>query len=145
MIKHPLKKLSLYFLRHSLTANGKRIVFLVTTYLKLTERDTPCKEELQRLNRALHLARTEDALLFPTRLTNLVWQQEILEDAVCRECEMGTCQVLHHQTTISMAMRACRAIVDSAPRWLRYGRRDDMYRDLVALVTLTRDPLPAAA
>lgn len=145
MKKHPLKKLSLYILRNTLSGNGKRIVFLVTTYLQLTKGSTVEREDWVRLNKALHLARSEDALVFPTMLSGLVWNGKCLEDAVCKECELTGCEVLSRATAISISMRACRAIVDIAPPWLRYGRKEDMYRDLVALVSVGRENSLATA
>lgn len=141
MDKQPLKSLALCLLRSMLSGNGKRIVFLVTTYLELTQRTKLEEEDYRRLiNSSLHIARCKEALLFPSMLKGLVWSDERVNEAISKECHLSTDAVMCQDTAISISMRACSAIVEITPKWLRYGRRDDMYRDLVALVSVGREP-----
>lgn len=130
----PMKKLSLFLMNHLLSGNGKRIVFLTTTYIKLHRESRTCPAKLEELNKRLHIARHVDALELPARMCDMVWGKDDLEKAVCASCGMQRCNLITCNLSESNLKRACQAIVDAAPSWLRYGRQSDMIDDMVNLV-----------
>lgn len=135
MKRSPFIRLLHCILRNVLSGNGKRILFLVTTYMKLTKADKLVKEDWSVLNNSLSLSRDLDALVFPAALRDLVWG---VGDIESQTCGVDVGKVMSRDTPTYSYKKICRMIVEASPTWLRYGRRDDMYKDLVAMVSIGR-------
>lgn len=129
---------SLMFLASmALRDHGKRILFVTTVYIQLARFKNSPVEVLDKLNEAMALARTGSALEAPARLHAYIWDGETINQTIYQICGKDGvyCKILKP----SDAAKACGAIVDVTPKWLWYGRREDMLGDLMKLLFTARE------
>lgn len=111
--------------------HGKRIFLITTLQLQLV-RDGIFKEEaLEKFNEALRLAKFDDALKLPALFYDQLWDDEKLQAAIHAAVHGDI-----HQQPVSYeeARKISERILDDAtPKWMRYGRKDDMINDIVVL------------
>lgn len=94
------------------------------------------QETLVKLNEALTLAEDENALMLPALLyqLGLVGQEQGLSQY--------SSEVIHHLQPEDEYLRdVCRAVLDVTPKWMVYGRRDDMFKDLFGMFKLLPHPV----
>lgn len=122
----------------------KRLVFNTTLFMHLCRMQSFQKEAMHRFNQALELARYEDALELPAKLHQVIWNGETIEKSLCQVCGGDLmCQIL----SPDVATRTCENIVECTPKWMQYGRREDMLKDVMKVMVVSRDipPQPQAA
>ena len=113
-----------------LPIHGKRILLVTTLHLQLVRDGIFREETLEKLNRALRLAKFDDALQLPAAVYDRVWDDAKLQAAV-RAVIRGS--IRDQNLTYDNAVKLSEAVLKVAPSWLHYGRHDDMVKDLVSL------------
>jgi hypothetical protein len=132
-----LKALWCGVLNALLPNHTKRTFFITTVYLNMTNLHEFKQETLAKLNEALTLAEDEAALTLPALLyqLGLVGQEQGLSQY--------SNEVIHHLQPEDEYLRdVCRAVLDVTPKWMQYGRRDDMFKDLFGMFKLLPHPTP---
>ena len=137
---------SLMFLASvALRDHGKRILFVTTIYFQLGRFKNSPSDVLEKLNEAMALARSGSALEAPARLHAYIWDGETINQTIFQICGKDGvyCKILKP----SDVAKACDAIVGVTPKWLWYGRREDMLSDLMKLLFTAREVggVPATA
>lgn len=98
----------------------KRIIFLITLYQMARKGTELSEEELEELNAALQLAKTTTASLHVP-------------------CIIAESLGLKYETPItSCGPKDMEMIIANTPKWLRYGRADDLLRDMGQLRQFAR-------
>lgn len=119
-------------------AHARRLSFIVSLHCQLREREAINWELLEKLNQALHLAdRDSRALLLPTRMCSFFWDEQELSDVM---------EYLMSSSVQSPEGRYWVAdqVTKRAPKCLRYGRHEDMRKDVERLLEyhIAKDALP---
>lgn len=106
------KKLIEIVLEQLIPVHMKRIIFLITLYRMSRNNHDLTDAELAELNSALALAKTDAAALhFPMRIAESIGLQYETPITSCGPKDLET-------------------IIERTPSWLRYGRTDDLLKDL---------------
>lgn len=121
-----------YAILFSLPKPTRRLLFIASVYLDMGLEHSLNKDELERLNRELHLARDTDALKLPTYLNSA----KLLSfgDALRGLPE----RITRHRDEEVYLREICEQILAITPKWMFYGRQlntvqSDMVADLMAL------------
>lgn len=114
--------------------HGKRILFNTSIYFELSRETYPSSKVLKRLNSALRLAVNTDALELPAHLHALFWQNRL--DEILHQIPIQ--DLIEGQDPEKIEI-FCSILVNSTPRWLKYGRRTDMVQDVKRVLTRTRE------
>jgi len=122
--------LLLWLLGIFLPIHGKRILLITTLHLQLVRDGIFREETLEKLNKALRLARYDDALQLPAAVYYKVWDDAKLQGAI-KAVISGN--IADHGLTYTEAVQLSEAILTVTPEWLHYGRHDDMVKDLISL------------
>lgn len=126
-----LIKIVAFFLLGCLIPNkGKRIIVLASLYAKLVEKGIFHKEALERINNALMIADSEEAMNLPPYVYRKVIDEGQLEEAIK---ELETTSEGNIRLTYREAKRISSQIVDLTPIWLRYSDNKTMEKDIVNL------------
>lgn len=116
-IKNDLKVFVSDMISWFIPAHMKRAMYLITLYHYML--DDPANEkidELEKLNEALYLAKTDaKSLIFPGFFTKKIWRGDGGSLLRLPEAELK------------------QNIIMRTPCWLRYGRSADLENDLVSL------------
>jgi hypothetical protein len=119
----------------------RKIFFLTTIYMQVHRLPAHHDELLQPLYKQMRLAQFKNALMLPAMFSNLIWKDTTLQTFLL---ELQTSadkeevkDALHRQIALS--------IVNITPRWLYYGRRDDMLNNVVEMLSLSDKEIPQAA
>lgn len=136
-VQYALHASFLFLASMLLRDHGRRIVFVTTVYVHMTRITSFSRDFLDHLNEAMALAKTGSALEAPARLHEYIWDGETLDETIGQICGKDglQCKALG---PIEIA-KVCDAVVDATPNWLRYGRRDDMLRDVRKLFFTARE------
>lgn len=110
--------------------HGKRIMLVTTLHLQLVRDGIFREETLEKLNSALRLARFDDALVLPATVYSSVWDDNKLQQAI-HSVIQGDLQ--HRSLGFDEAKRLSESVLAVTPKWLQYGRREDMMKDLINL------------
>ena len=110
---------------------GKRILFVVSVYLRMLRLTSNTTKAYDKLNQALKLAENTKALDLPYAIYELLWSEKL--EAIIRnqpgELFFGGTK---EQTLAITDM--CGQIVQRTPMWLRYGDFGAMLKDSVRTV-----------
>lgn len=124
-----------YAILFSLPNKTRRLLFIASVYLDMGLERTLTKDELERLNRELQLAKDTDALTLPTLLNKAHWLSygDALRDLPER--------IARHPNEEAYLREICEQILLLTPKWMFYGRRrnveqSDMIADLMQLFKL---------
>lgn len=139
MLIKPVKVLFVEILTAINTVHGKRIFFLTSLYYSVAKVHSFQKDTLLSISQKLRLLDQKlldkspnklDSLLLPAILHEVIWNEAQLD-----QCIKGVCPLHMPDETTDEAdiRRICYSIVDITPKFLQYGRRDDMVDDLVAM------------
>lgn len=134
VLLYPFKVTLLTLLGLLIPRHGKRIMFVTSVYLHLAGEKSPDRPVLIKLNEALKLAQTEEALLLPARLYQYFWNER-LEDVLCLYCPK---EMLHGNVDPFQVAGVCNLLVASTPHWLRYGQYGDMVKDTMKALQSAR-------
>jgi hypothetical protein len=122
----PLKWLALLLLGFLLPVHGKRMFFMTTIYVRLINLKEPQLTALRPLVEQLKVAAQAEALMIPAFFAKLVWHKAMATDI----------EGLKTDNEIALRDYGMRLIGDT-PKWMRYGRRDDMLSDLMRVVRVS--------
>lgn len=108
-IKRMIKKIGGSLLPDSIILRSKRVIFMTTLYLKMSQRYN-ASVSLEECNRQLGLVENVDALKLPAALQNKVWKDDKQEtfDTVAAAISNGD--------TSSVSQ----AVMSITPAWLKY-------------------------
>lgn len=140
----PFRPFTHWLLTLVLPSHIKRILFNTTLFIHLGRVPAGDTGVLARFNQALELAKYEDALKLPAKMHRLIWSGETIEQSLCQACGGDMlCQILSPE----VAKRTCENIVECTPKWMQYGRREDMLKDVMKVMVVSREipPQPQAA
>lgn len=126
MLLYPVRLLLAVLLALFMPVHGKRILFITSVYLHVTNTRRPETSTLAKLNEAMRLAQDVEALLLPAYLYQLVWNER-LDQALG---EAYGKNLLSEPVDPLQTLQACTEFVRSVPRWLHYGTYSDMVQDV---------------
>lgn len=111
---------------------GKRIILLTGVYAKLVEKGLFHDDAMRRLNRALMLADSEEALNLPPSIYRKVLDDQQVEEAI-KQLELSSSggELCLSDTEIK---RVSKQLAGLTPMWLRYADDKAIEKDLVSLL-----------
>jgi hypothetical protein len=124
--------------------HSKRSLFITTVYLNMTNLPEYKKETLKLLNEALGIAGDESALVLPAVLyqEGLVRHEQDLSkysDDVVKHRAKNEDDESQRRAEAEYFQGVCRAVLEVTPKWMQYGRREDMFSDLCRVFKLLPD------
>lgn len=134
LFKTPLLKL----LALVLSRHAKRLFYFASLYARILPLEELKSDVLSRLNRAMNLASSDDALMMPAVFSRVVWTSD---DIV---------KVIHHngqeisfdpnsmtETAIEDIERRAHELVCKAPFWMRFATFDEMKNETMKFLKFT--------
>ena len=106
---------------------GKRLMFLTSVYVALVKEGIMQEMSIESFNETFQLAE-DSALLDATAVANGCWTKVNLTSELSK-CMLTMDEFTTRQDRISLVKRFGPAIVQSAPKWMRYDR-EEMIRDI---------------
>lgn len=116
-----------YCLSKLISRHGKRILFITSLYFQVVQIERLKADAISKLNSIMHLAHSEEALKLPAAIRSIVWNKA----DIAREL---TVDQLDGDISEEKAKEISAKVVAMAPSWIRYGRTDDMIKDVVDLI-----------
>jgi hypothetical protein len=104
----------------------KRMIFITSLYCYVERLDSLREEALVKLNRAMPMARSGNALRFPAAMRNIVWGDTQVESVLDHH-------LLKEDIPDQLVALKAEEIVNLTPRWIRYPR-NSMIRDTQLLI-----------
>lgn len=126
-LKSTMQNLMHLLLSSCITSHGKRFMYIASLYTHLNQDQSPDAHNLEQLNQILSLVKDSEALLLPSRIHHLVWNKKQLREKMRELVEESH---LDEEGFNELLKEISTQIVDCSPRWLRYGRYDDMVQDV---------------
>lgn len=109
----------------------KRLMFLASFFARVKEgqQGTASYDDpmLQKLNKLMSLSNSDAALKLPVHLSKVIWHGKTFSEIV-------DVPVLQEQITPDLIEQATRQIIAAMPSWLRYGRPEDIAKDVKQLL-----------
>lgn len=119
------------FLGRYLPRRTKRLMFLASFFARVKEgQGNPPNYDgpiLEKLNKLMSLSNSDAALKLPVHLSKAIWHGKTFSE-ICGE------PILVEQITPDLIERASKQIIKAMPQWLRYGRPEDIERDVKQLL-----------
>lgn len=127
-----LRQYSVQFLDRYLPRRTKRLMFLASFFARVKDGQVEGEPQiddpvLEKLNRLMQLSKSDSALKLPIHLSKAIWRGKTLTD-ICGE------SILADQTSPDMIEHATKQIIMAMPKWLRYGRPEDIEKDVRQLL-----------
>ena len=127
-----LKEYGIQFLDRYLPRRTKRLMFLASFFARVKDGQVegdPTFDDpmLQKLNKLMSLSNSDAALRLPIHLSRAIWRGRTFTD-IC-----GT-PILDGQITPDLIETASKQIIQAMPVWLRYGRSEDIEKDVKQLL-----------
>lgn len=132
-----LKEYGEHLLANYLPRRTKRLMFLASFFGRVKEgqqsdvgqqANAPYDDPmLQKLNKLMGLSNSDAALKLPVHLSKVIWHGKTFSEIV-------DVPVLEEQITPDLIERAAKQIIAAMPRWLRYGRPEDIEKDVKQLL-----------
>lgn len=120
----------------TLPRHVKRMFFIVTVYLNLSNIHEFRRDTFSKLNELLSLADDINALRLPALFYRTLWQPADLSSYV---------NTLHSSSVEEEQIKAiCRSVIRITPKWMKYGRTDDMLNDLRGVFQLLPQEQPVS-
>lgn len=118
----------LKFCLSSLTSrHGKRIVFITSLYLQVMHIEKLRNEAVTKLNSIMHLAYDEASIHLPLVIRNIIWKGTNLSKELNYD-------LLEGELSDERAIEISKRVVEISPKWIHYGRNEDMVRDVFTLI-----------
>lgn len=111
----------------SRSRHGKRLFFITSLYSHVVRIEHLRAEAVSKLNEIMGLARREEALQFPVAYHEVVWNNTGIDTVLSEE-------LLNKDIADDQALEVSRKVVRLTPKWIRYGREDDMVQDVFELI-----------
>lgn len=106
---------------------GKRIVFLASLAASVGPTTSFTKETRVKLNRVMHLAKGDSALVFPFELSKVIWHGK-------SGVEIFHFDPTANPLTTDMIEQMAHNAVMTMPRWLQYGDFSEIAQDVGRLL-----------
>ncbi len=126
-MKGAIKKAVSRFLNKHLPSRTKRLVFLASFAARLKESTVLEKETIQKLNKVLTLATTDEALMFPVQLSRVIWHGKTSYE-ICNE------DLSEGSLSSNRIAEVANAIMAAMPEWLRYDDASVIEKDVEVLL-----------
>lgn len=123
-----LRELFIKNLEQHLPRRTKRLLFLASLSARVKEEPEFDNETLHKLNRLMELSNSDSALKLPIHLSRVIWQGKTIQE-ICGE------EIVKGQLTPDRIQLAAQRVQSLMPSWLRYGRPEDITKDLKQLLT----------
>lgn len=107
-----------------LPAHTKRLVFWSTLYSKMCGAQSFTKEQCDRLNGSMKLAKDRNALDLPAKLGKFIWPE-------LEECTAAARKAIRDE---KKADEAAADFLRSIPSWMRYASDSFMLKDFMSLL-----------
>ena len=127
----PLKVILLIVISSIIPLHGKRMMFVVSVYLHVLKLKSGANTALDKLNEALKLADSTEALTLPFKLYELLWSEKLESVIRNQKSELFFGETKENQLAIT---EMCGQLVQRTPMWLRYGDFGAMLKDSVRAV-----------
>lgn len=130
-VRHATLTVFIFLLTLIVPEKGKRMMFMTSLYVKMKGITPSTPQVLSPLVTDLHVASDARQLMFPANLKTVDWDNETLDkiQSVASSSDTDTDNALKS---------LCLAIVNSTPKLLQYGRKDDMVADMIRVVNITQ-------
>lgn len=136
LLMTPFKIAFVFLLSTLLPVRTKRVMFLSTLYtLLFSDTSNEMEEALHRINEQFRLVDNERAMELPILLRRVIWNEEQVEQCVSEQCDILEPTRMPNEAQLRAASERVLALT---PKWLRYGRRDDMIGDVLSVLTAGR-------
>ncbi|MDR3392330.1 MAG: hypothetical protein P4L77_11410 [Sulfuriferula sp.] len=114
--------------RH-LPRRTKRLLFLASFFASVKDEKEPSFDDpaLQKLNQLMRLSNTDSALKLPVHLSRVIWRGRTFNE-ICGD------PMLEGQLTPDRLDGAAHSIISFMPKWLQYGRPEDIEKDVKQLL-----------
>jgi len=110
----------------------QRAMYIGSLYGVLNHTSDPKPDALQRIVDALKLSQTQAALQWPAAIHATLWYGENIEVAIDELCHGKDLESVMREPEGRECLK--RLFIERCPDWFRYGRADDMRRDLDVLL-----------
>lgn len=128
-IGRAIKRFFLFLIIQGLSRHSKRTLFVTSLYYSLVDDKDISLESLEKLNKALHVADDIKSMEFPAIIHKWIWDEELIS-CFCKTIE-------NHKNSISYTKESLEDVFNIIPRWLLYGRHEDMVDDIKQLLSNT--------
>ena len=127
-----LRMYSDQFLDRYLPRRTKRLMFLASFFARVKDGQVEGEPQiddpvLEKLNHLMQLSSSDSALRLPVHLSRAIWRGKTLTDICGKE-------ILTEQVTPEVIEHAIKQIIMAMPKWLRYGRPEDIEKDVRQLL-----------
>jgi hypothetical protein len=131
-VTEALREHSVQWLDRYLPRRTKRLMFLASFFARVKDGQVEGEPEigdpvLEKLNSLMQLSNSDSALKLPVHLSKAIWRGKTLTD-ICGE------SILADQATPDTIEHAIKQIIVAMPKWLRYGRPEDIEKDVRQLL-----------
>lgn len=122
-----VKNMFIELLDKHLPRRTKRLLFLASFSARVKGEANFDSDTLRKLNHLMALSNTDSALQLPIHLSRAIWEGRTISEICGDEIREG-------QLTPERVATATGRIVSLMPAWLRYGRQEDIERDVKQLL-----------
>lgn len=123
------------FLEKHLPRRFKRLIYVSSVLGVIQQINNPDEILIDKLNKALELARYPDSIAFPIHIKSMIWKNTDIETVTIinrsqvKICEIGNCDLsAKDYSTIG------EYFANHAPSWLKYGAYESMVTDVILLL-----------
>jgi hypothetical protein len=106
---------------------GRRILFVTSLYFQIVRLDKLKEEAISKLNQLMHLSSSDSGLRLPVILHSFIWRKVPIEQILTEE-------TIHRVVTEEAAKTISMRVAESAPKWVRYGSKQEMADDVFKLI-----------
>lgn len=127
-----IKEAGVTLLDRYLPRRTKRLMFLASFFARVKDSQVegdPTFDDpiLQKLNKLMSLSNSDAALKLPVHLSKAIWRGRTFTE-ICGE------KILVDQVQPDVLDAAVKQIISAMPKWLKYGRPDDIAKDVKHLL-----------
>lgn len=126
-----------FFASKVFSKHGKRIMFISSLYVQVTQLERLKAEVVSKLNSVMGLATREEAIHFPAAISSIVWRGTEVKSVLTKE-------LLDQNVDAQRAKEVATQVVDLCPRWIRYAAKNVMEADVANLILNGRAVAQAA-
>lgn len=129
-IKAMMVTIGLFLLGCIMPDVNKRIMLITTLHLELVQRGLFQEEALSKLNAAMDLATSDEALKLPAMVHQSVWRHTVLDQVIAGLPEVDFANAnLPYEEVRELGVK----LTHAAPSWLQYGADESMVSDFIRL------------
>lgn len=130
---NPFSPFGLLF-RSVTSDHGRRIMYISSLYFRIKHVDRLKEDAIAKLNAIMHLAVNDDALRFPSLVSNFMWRKIPIDSIL-------TADNLDDNLSEDQARTLANKVVASTPRYFQYDKQEAMQEDVYNLIMgCTKEP-----